>query len=186
MAKSKENLEKGVTSDDKNIEKNIETTSKDGTKRGTNPNSRKNLKPAKQGEVRNPTGRGKGALDYKTRVTMAIDVLAQKYVADYNSKHKKQIKIEDVDIFGDIFQQAINKARNGDMKAIIDFFDRLYGKAKTHVEVSGVDGGPIQHATKTAEADAETDDWFKMWTKPSPQQIKKDDNQSDTGTEAEG
>lgn len=182
MGNNKEKLKKGATSDDKSSEKNNELTAKDGSKRGLSSNSKKNLKPFKPGESGNPTGRAKGALDYKTRVSMAVDVLAQKYVADYNSKHKKQINIEDVDIYGDIFQQALNKARNGDIRAIIDFFDRLYGKAKTQVEVSGINGNPIEHVALIAEADAETDEWVKMWTKNKP---KQNDNTANTGTETE-
>lgn len=182
MAKDKEKLKKGATLEDKSSEKNSERTAKDGSKRGLNSKSKKNLKPFKPGESGNPTGRAKGALDYKTRVSMAVDVLAQKYVADYNSKHKKQINIDDVDIYGDIFQQALNKARNGDIRAIIDFFDRLYGKAKTQVEVSGPNGNPIEHVTALALADEETDEWVKMWTKNKP---KQNDNTANTGTETE-
>lgn len=112
----------------------------------------------------NKEGRPKGILNFKTRVTMAIELLAQKYVDDYNKKHpKSKIDIKDVDILGDIFQQAVNKARNGDHKAITDLFDRIYGKATQTVEMTGKDGGPVTYAMKMAEVDAETDAWFKTW-----------------------
>lgn len=132
----------------------------------------KNLKPIKPGERRNPKGRPKGALDYKTRVSMAVDVLALKFVADYNSKHKKQIKMEDVDIYGDIFQQAINKARNGDMKAIIDFFDRLYGKAKQPVELTGKDGSAVEYEVLLTDARKRAREMLNRWH-PKPEEPKK-------------
>lgn len=148
---------------DKSNEKNNENPQKTG--RGHNPNSKKNLKPIKPGEVRNPTGRPKGALDYKTRVGMAIDLLAEKLVNDYNKKNKKKISVEDIDIYGDIFQQAINKARNGDLKAIIDFFDRLYGKATQPIEMSGKDGNPIEYEIMVKEGAERLRKFQSKWFK---------------------
>lgn len=132
-----------------------------GNKRGTSQESKDNLK-----KDAGP-GRPKGLLNYKTRVTMAIEALAQKYIDDYNKKHPKgkQLTLDDVDILGDIFQQAVNKARNGDHKSIIDLFDRLYGKATQPVELSGKDGNPIEYEIKLKEAQERLKNnqakWFK-------------------------
>lgn len=141
--------------------KDIKTKNKDSI----SEKSLENLKAHKfkKGQSGNPTGRPKGILNYKTRVTLAIEVLATKYLSDYNKKHKKKITLADVDILGDVFQQAINKARLGDMKAITDLFDRLYGKATQILEVSGKDGNPIEYSEKIKEAEEKYKSWQDKW-----------------------
>lgn len=172
----------------KGIETNKETkletsrVSKDGTKRGQNKNSRSNLKPAEKGEVRNPTGRPAGIMDFRQRVELSIKFLAEQYVEKHNLDPKNassKMKVEDVDIMGDVFAQYINKARNGELKAMDSLFDRVYGKAKQPVELTGANGGAIEHSVEMANAEAEVDSWIEGWVK-----IKKDDNKPDTRTEA--
>lgn len=146
----------------KNTEKNTEEAKK---KRLAN------LKPPfKKGESPNPNGRPKGKLNYNTRVDMAIEVLALKYVEDMNKKNKgkkgyKPITIDDVDIEGDIFAQHLNKARNGDRYFVDSFLDRRYGKATQPIELSGKNGDPIEYKIKCEEARTRMqqfqDKWFK-------------------------
>jgi len=93
---------------------------------------------------------------------MAVDLLAEQYVAQHNKKHKAKITIDEVDIMGDIFAQLVNKARNGDQKAIDSLLDRVYGKATQPVEVGGIVGNPLAEAQRKA-AMAEVEAWESQW-----------------------
>lgn len=115
-------------------------------------------------------GRPKGKLNYDTRIDYAIEVLSQKYIDDMNKKNKKvkgyiPLTLDDVDLEGDIYMQAFNKARNGNEKMMIDFFDRRQGKATQKVELTGKDGGSIEYTMKLKEAEERIkkfqDKWFK-------------------------
>jgi len=148
----------------------IEKISKDGTKRGLNPNSTKNLKPIKPGEVRNPNGRPEGALSWDTRIELNMTILAQKYVRDFNKKNpKKAIKIEEVDMESDIFQQYINKARNGNDKILLHFMDKRYGRPSQPIVVTGKDGDPVEYTIRVKEYEdeilQEENKWFESDTK---------------------
>lgn len=150
--------------------KKIETNSKaeekvnsSGNKRGTSPASIANLKAG-------GPGRPKGKLNYDTRVDMAIEALALKFVQSENAKNKNKkgyvpLTIDDVDIEGDIFMQHLNKARGGDRHFIDSYLDRRYGKATQKVELTGKDGNPIEYEMKLKEAQAELkrnqSKWFK-------------------------
>lgn len=131
----------------------------------------KNLKPFKPGQSGNPKGKPKGLLDFKTRLKMAIDVLAVKFAEDYNKKYAKQIKdglkvemkSKDVDILGDVFMQYVNKARNGDLKAMDSIFDRTYGKAKQPVELGGLNGEPIKHEVVVKEQAKKAKSFVDKW-----------------------
>lgn len=112
-------------------------------------------------------GRPKGKLNFDTRVNMAIEVLALKYVKEHNEKNPgKKIKLEDVDIEGNLFSKYLELAGNGDTKILVDFLDRRHGKAMQPVQVSGQGGGPIGVALLDAEA--EYDAWQKKWF-PQPE-----------------
>ncbi len=111
-------------------ERNSETISKDGTLRGSNPKSKSNLKPFQKGQSGNPNGRQKGVRNYSTLIDLAMERIAINYVNQYNETHKDKFTLEDIDIEQIILIQLINKARNGDIKAIQIFFDRLYGKPR--------------------------------------------------------
>ena len=161
-----------------NTIKKLDNNSTSGKKQ-TNPNSLANLIPGA-----NKKGRPVGKLNFDTRIEMAIDVLANKYVEDMNSKNKKvkgykPITLEDVDIEGDIFAQYLNKARNGSEKMLIDFIDRRHGKATQRLELTGKDGSPIEYQERMAKADAETDEWVRGWVKVPK---KEDDNTTNTTT----
>jgi len=66
---------------------------------------------------------------------LALEGYARKLLTKYNKSHKKQIDWEDFD--GDpeldIFMQLVDKARNGDLKAIEAFLEHRHGKAKATV-----------------------------------------------------
>jgi len=103
----------------------------------------------------NKNGRPKGVLNFTTRLEIGLRILAEKYVEDNNKKYKqksKHIKVDDVDIMGDIFLQYINKARTGDLKAMDSIFDRAYGKATQRLEHTGENGNPIEIELRKKEA----------------------------------
>lgn len=147
----------------------------------------KNLKPQKAGEPSiNPNGRPKGILNFKTRLKMAIDVLAREYVKKENAKKEnknKQIKVEDVDILGDIFSQYLNKSRNGNERLLIHLIEMAYGKPKQGVEVSGaLSGESLSEQEKRMEkAEKEMDKWEAGWVKKE----NNDNNKTDEGTKKE-
>jgi len=124
----------------------------------------------KPGQSGNPNGRPKGKLNFDTRVDMAIEVLAQKYVTDINEKNKnkrgyKPITLDDVDIEGDIFLQYLNMARNGKEKMVIDYMDRRHGKATAKIELTGKDGDPIVYEERKKEAKSKARRMLDMWVK---------------------
>jgi hypothetical protein len=128
----------------------------------------------------NKNGRPKGKLNYDTRVDMAIEVLANKYVEEQNTKNKGKkgyvpLTIDDVDIEGDIFAQHINKARNGDRHFIDSFLDRRHGKATQRVEMSGVNGNPIEHAVKVEEAKKKVQGFFARFGVPAVVETPKEE-----------
>lgn len=119
----------------------------------------------------NKNGRPKGKLNYDTRVDMAIEVLAQKYVTEQNEKNKSKkgyvpLTLDDVDIEGDIFAQHLNKARNGDRHFIDSFLDRRHGKATQRVEMSGINGDPIEYAVRVEEAKKKARSFFERFGMP--------------------
>jgi len=144
--------------------KKLDKNSTSGKKQ-TNPNSLANLIPGA-----NKNGRPKGKLNFDTRIDMAIDVLAQKYVTDMNERNKKKkgykpLTLEDVDIEGDIFLQYLNMARNGKDKMVIDYMDRRHGKATAKIELTGKDGDPIVYEERKKEAKSKARRMLDMWVK---------------------
>lgn len=129
---------------------------------------RKNLKaPWKKGDPSpNPSGKPKGILNFKTRLEMALNILAEEYARQHNSKKEnkdKQITADDVDIMGDIFRQYVNNARNGREKMITDILDRAYGKPTQPVKLGGVVANspiPKEDIPKTAD---KIEKWLSMW-----------------------
>ena len=86
-------------------------------KRGLNPNSLKNLKPTKKGEVRNPAGRppeGK---------TLMKELLAQMTETGRSAAV-------------DIAQKQIDNARRGDLDAAVFVFSYAYGRPGQQLDVS--------------------------------------------------
>lgn len=126
-----------------------------------------NLTPFEPGRSGNPEGRPKGKRNFDTLVDLAIEALAVQFAEQHNKQKKnkyKQMKAEDVDIEADIFRQFINRARNGDLKAIDSFLDRRHGKAVQPIEHGGITGNPLTEAQIKA-AEAEVEAWQELWTK---------------------
>lgn len=148
-----------------------ERVSKDGTKRGSNKNSLSNLKPFKKGTSGNPFGKMKGVRNYRTLVDLAIDSLAEKYVNQYNKTNKdKKLNLEEVDIEQDIFVQLINKARNGDLKAMEIFFDHRYGKPRmmpqdSYTSYEDLEEKELKNKEAKKKAREMLDKWESGWFK---------------------
>lgn len=118
----------------------------------------------------NKNGRPKGKLNYDTRVDMAIEILAQKYVDDMNKKNKdkkgyKPMTLDDVDIEGDIFAQHLNKARNGDRHFIDSFLDRRYGKATQPITLPGSIFNTPEYEKGIKDAEKRMQAFNKKWFK---------------------
>lgn len=92
-----------------------------------NPKSLDNLKPPKQGEVRNPNGRPKGIPNTATRLKRFLE-LSQKI------KNPITGVDEDITVAEQLDLAMIAKARKGDVKAFNALMDRLEGKAPQFIE----------------------------------------------------
>lgn len=162
--------------------KKLETNSK-GNARGMSEASRSNLIPGA-----NKNGRPKGKLNFDTRIDMAINVLAEVFVKQHNAKLKNknnQITVDDVDIEGDVFLQYMTKARNGEIKYVLDFMDRRHGKAVQQVQHGSIPGDPLVEAQiKAAEADIEA--WERQWEGLGIKSGNKKHGDSNTHTGTKG
>lgn len=100
-------------------------------RKATNP---QNLKPIPKGVSLNPAGRPVGSKNLTTYLkellNMEVDVM-QKY------SNGKPAGIVKMTYREKILKALATKASNGDVRAIIEIFDRVEGKAKQSVEVSG-------------------------------------------------
>jgi len=94
-----------------------------------NPNAVDNLIPAVKGEIRNPKGRGKGSVSF---TTLLKRLLKQKVdIKDQNGNvilkaTKKRV----------ILLKWMEKAMQGDVRAIEGVVDRIEGKPKTSGEIT--------------------------------------------------
>lgn len=118
---------------------NAEKTHRKG--RGSNPNSKKNLKPFEPGQSGNPTGNPPG---YKQRATILrkwADVNVD--IVNPITKEKEKATVED-----EVILSLIRESRKGNVPAIKEFLDTLYGKITDKTEVTGKDGGAIETTTQ--------------------------------------
>lgn len=84
-----------------------------------------NLKPAwKKGETGNPNGRPKGRKNFATLYREAIEKIALS-----TGMEPDAFELE-------IVEQALRKARNGDVRFYQDTMDRLHGKAAGSLDVT--------------------------------------------------
>lgn len=113
--------------------------------RGQNPNSKRNLQPVKKGEVRNPNGKPPGTRDRKTTLQKWIDL---QVTFPNRNKHGQPIFKElgqdiSITVEDEIDLALILEAKKGNIAAIKEIKDSLYGKIAEKNEHSGPDGGPI-------------------------------------------
>lgn len=135
-----------------------------------NPNSLKNLKPIKPGQVLNPKGWPKGKRHVDTLFDEGIKKLAEAILIVVNGKRKikklKPITLEESDIDPelDMWLKQLEKARNGDHKAFELIQAYRHGKPAQKVEFTGKDGDPIEYTVRVKEFEdsliQEEDKWF--------------------------
>ena len=90
-----------------------------------------NLIPAKKGDVRNPKGKAPGTKNRATILRKWIDVTTK--VKDPATGKETTGTIED-----EIKLALIIKAKSGDVAAIKEIDDTLYGKIKEQTELTGI------------------------------------------------
>lgn len=95
-----------------------------------------NLKPARKGEIRNPKGKAKGILNSKTVITRWLGALSQ----ELNPITGKNENLTQLD---QLILAQIKEAKNGNTRALAELLDRVEGKAKQSMEMTGKDGGAI-------------------------------------------
>lgn len=102
--------------------------------KGRNPNSLKNLKPFKPGHP--PSGgRPKGSLSFKER--------AQKFL-EIETKYKMPNgTITDQTLLDGAILSLLAQANKGNVPALKELFERVFGKEVEKVELTGSDGQPI-------------------------------------------
>lgn len=118
-----------------------------GIGRGNNPNSRKNLKIYKKGESGNLQGKPQGAKHRATFLNKWLPVLVKFDNINPNTKEKIfpempaefQISLEDKVALG-----LITQAYKGNIAAIKELHDSLYGKQSETLEVGNKNDEPLK------------------------------------------
>lgn len=104
-------------------------------KRGKHPNSLNNLKPAQKGDVRNPNGRPKGAKNRSTVLKEFLDLQMKtkhgKPVSNPFDPNQKEITVEQA-----IIASLLKEGLSGNVRAIQEILDTIYGKNTEKVNVS--------------------------------------------------
>jgi hypothetical protein len=114
--------------------------------RGTHPNSKKNLElgMAKQGDVLNPTGKPKGAIDIKNRLIKMLENVAPDKIQDAKAITdfcEGVTKITNLDaVNARLLYCAIVQ---GESWAVKEIYDRTAGKATQAIDVGNSDGEPL-------------------------------------------
>jgi hypothetical protein len=104
-----------------------------------NPNSLKNLRPAKKGEVRNPKGRPPKRISLTDNLK---DELLRIPEGKINGVENKRTNAELIAI------AWVRKMLKGDGVLIREALDRLEGRVKMSTELTGPGGGPIQASSE--------------------------------------
>jgi len=88
----------------------------------------KDLIPAKKGEVRNPNGRPKGALNIKKRLELLLQAIR-------NDKDINPVTGEPITEMDKMLVKAIEEAQNGSVAHLREILDRIEGKPKQTAEI---------------------------------------------------
>jgi hypothetical protein len=117
--------------------------------RGQNPNSRKNLEKgmAKPGDVLNPFGKPPGTKDRSTGLKkwLALNIPFNNLDEETEEKifpelaEKLEITVEDA-----IDLALITEAKNGNINAIKEIKDSLYGKVGDTLDIGNKNGEPFE------------------------------------------
>jgi len=103
--------------------------------RGANPNSRKNLKSFKKGQIGNPTG-----INRKRPLTDRMFGRVEELLSDSAEGEalRKKLKLSPAATWGDAFIcQLSREVMKGNVGAFKEFGDRIEGKSPERLEISG-------------------------------------------------
>lgn len=106
--------------------------------------SLKNLKPIKPGEVRNPKGKPKGAMNSKTVIRRFLEMDA--VVINPKTQKKvvlKGLKGEPITYMEAIIIRMIQRAMKGDTTAFNAILDRMEGKPKQTTDLNVPTGAVV-------------------------------------------
>jgi hypothetical protein len=106
--------------------------------RGNHPNSKKNLElgMAKEGDVLNPSGKPKGAIDIKNRLTKMLENIAPDKIQDSKAITEFCTGISQITNLDAVNAQLVYCAVvEGESWAIKEIFDRIAGKAPQAIDL---------------------------------------------------
>lgn len=115
--------------------------------KGRNPNSLKNLKPYKPGHAVPPgAGRPKGSLSFKERAAKFLDLTQQVKMPGGG--------FQDQTLLDGAILSLIAQAHRGNVPALKELFERVFGKEVEKLELTGKDGQSlsIEHSARLSEA----------------------------------
>jgi hypothetical protein len=107
-------------------------------RRGEHPNSKKNLElgMAKEGDVLNPNGKPKGAIDIKTRLTRMLENIAPDKIQDSTAITEFCVGISKVTNLDAVNARLLYSAIvEGESWAVKEIFDRIAGKAPQAIDL---------------------------------------------------
>lgn len=113
---------------------NAEKTQTKG--RGSNPNSKANLKPFVKGQSGNPKGSIAG---YKQRGSIYEKILGIKTKVTLPDK-----TVEELCLYEAVALGQVQSAMKGNTNAWKEIQDSIHGKMPDKLEATGKDGGPIE------------------------------------------
>jgi hypothetical protein len=126
--------------------------------KGKNPNSLKNLKPVKPGQVLNPLGGKAHNPELRRLRTLTREELAEvgglivsQDIQALEAVAKAKTGFSAVQVwFATVALDAIKNGTTGSMSVLLD---RIVGRVAEKIELTGADGGPLtsQSATLVAE-----------------------------------
>lgn len=115
--------------------------------KGNHPNSLKNLKSFEPGNVPLPNAhRPKGSLSFKERAAKFLDLTQQVKMPNGG--------FQDQSLLDGAILSLIAQAHKGNVPALKELFERVFGKEAEKLEVTGKDGQPleVQHTERLRDA----------------------------------
>lgn len=121
------------------------------SERGKHPNSRRGLRPATKGEVRNPQGKNQHWFRNKMMEFYAAEVDDPRAPVPRTPAQKAATKrLMRIDVF---HMAVLSKAVKGGDAAQKLIMEHLNGAAPTSLQLTGANGGPVKVDSTNAEVD---------------------------------
>jgi hypothetical protein len=113
--------------------------------RGTNPNSRANLKPFEKGKSGNPKGMEVGTVQNKTRLLRMLETVAPEVAKELPAIAEFAKELPSVTNIDAVNARLLYKAIiEGDLAAIKEIYDRIEGKAPQSLDIGNKPGETFQ------------------------------------------